>query len=103
MDGLLSLARADAIEASPASVDLHDAVRSRFAAWAARAETTDVTLELDVPAGLRAEATPGSLDQVLDNLLANALAVSPHGRRITVGGYRRDGSWSSTSPTKGRD
>ena len=90
VDGLLSLARADAIEASPVSVDLHDAVRSRFAAWAARAEMTDVTLELDVPAGLRAEATPGSLDQVLDNLLANALAVSPQGSRISVRGLRAE-------------
>ena len=90
VDGLLSLARADAIEASPVSVDLHDAVRSRFAAWAARAEMTDVTLELDVPAGLRAEATPGSLDQVLDNLLANAFAASPQGGRISVRGLRAE-------------
>jgi signal transduction histidine kinase len=90
VDGLLSLARADAIEASPISVDLHDAVRSRFAAWAARAEMTDVTLELDVPAGLRAEATPDSLDQVLDNLLANALAVSPQGGRISARGLRAE-------------
>ena len=90
VDELLSLARADAIEASPVSVDLHDAVRSRLAAWAARAEMTDVTLELDVPSGLRAEATPGSLDQVLDNLLANALAVSPQGGRISVRGLRAE-------------
>lgn len=90
VDGLLSLAGADAIEASPVSVDLHDAVRSRLAAWAARAEMTDVTLELDVPAGLRAEATPDSLDQVLDNLLANALAVSPQGGRISVRGLRAE-------------
>jgi signal transduction histidine kinase len=90
VDGLLSLARADAIEASPVSVDLHDAVRSRFAAWAARAERTEVTLELDVPTGLRAEATPGSLDQVLDNLVANAMAVSPRGSRISVRGLRAE-------------
>ena len=90
VDELLSLARADAIEASPVSVDLHDAVRSRFAAWAARAEMTDVTLELDVPSGLRAEATPGSLDQVLDNLLANAFAASPQGGRISVRGLRAE-------------
>ncbi len=91
VDGLLSLARADAVEASPVSVDMHDAVRSRFAAWAARAEATDVALELDVPAGLCAEATPGSLDQVLDNLLANAIAVSPPGGKISVRGLRADG------------
>jgi signal transduction histidine kinase len=84
VDGLLSLARADAIEASPIGVDLHDAVANRFAAWAARAEAIGVTLERDVPAELHAMATPSSLDQVLDNLLANALAVSPPAGRITV-------------------
>ena len=84
MDGLLSLARADAAEASPASVDLNEVVRGRFAAWAARAEAIDVALQLDVPVGLRAAATPGSLDQVLDNLLANALVASPQGGRVSV-------------------
>jgi signal transduction histidine kinase len=84
VDGLLSLARADATEASPASVDLNEVVRGRFAAWAARAEAIDVALQLDVPVGLRAAATPGSLDQVLDNLLANALVASPQGGRVSV-------------------
>jgi signal transduction histidine kinase len=91
VDGLLSLARADAVEASPVSVDVHNAVKSRFAAWAARAGVTDVALELDVPAGLCAEATPGSLDQVLDNLLANAIVVSPPGGKISVRGLRAEG------------
>jgi signal transduction histidine kinase len=84
VDGLLSLARADAVEASPVGVDLHDVVKGRFAAWAARAEAAGVALHADVPVGLHAVATPGSLDQVLDNLLANALAVSPRGGRVTA-------------------
>jgi signal transduction histidine kinase len=37
-----------------------------------------------VPAELRALATPGALEQVLDNLVSNAIAVSPRGSTIAV-------------------
>jgi signal transduction histidine kinase len=84
VDGLLALARADAAEARPVPVDLHVIVVSRLASWAAHAEAQGVRLEDEVLLGTHGAATPGSLDQVLDNLLSNALAVSPRGGAIRV-------------------
>jgi signal transduction histidine kinase len=84
VDGLLALARADAAEARPVHVDLHAIAVSRLASWAAHAEAHDVHLDERVPLGSQGVATPGSLDQVLDNLLSNALVVSPRGGTIRV-------------------
>jgi signal transduction histidine kinase len=55
-------------------------------AWAALAGEQDVELAASVPDGLFARSTPGHLEQVLDNLLANALDVSPEGTTISVSG-----------------
>ncbi len=84
VDGLLALARADATEARPMRVDLHAVVVSRLAAWTANADAHDVRLDERVAVGSYGLATAGSLDQVLDNLLSNALAVSPRGGAIRV-------------------
>ncbi len=41
-----------------------------------------------VPPELGVEVTPGNLEQVLDNLIANALDVSPSGGQILLEGSR---------------
>ena len=48
-------------------------------------------MDIRVSEALMALATPGSLEQVLDNLVSNALAVSKPGDTITVEGRRADG------------
>jgi signal transduction histidine kinase len=88
VDALLALARADATESRPTVVDLVRVVRQRLAIWKPQAEARAVELVDDVAPGLKAHATPESLDQVLDNLLSNALAATPNGKRVTVGGLR---------------
>jgi signal transduction histidine kinase len=90
VDGLLALARADAAETKPVAVDLGAVVEGRMAAWSAQAESRGIELEQRIRDGLRASVTPGSLDQVLDNLLSNALAVSPTGGTITITGICTD-------------
>jgi signal transduction histidine kinase len=52
--------------------------------WRPAAERRRVELEKRGEPDLQALATPGALDQVLDNLLSNALAVSPLGSTIAV-------------------
>jgi signal transduction histidine kinase len=84
VDGLLALARADRIDATPVPVDLPALVSERLRAWDPEAERSGVRLVSVVASELQALATPSSLDQVLDNLLANALAFSPNGSRVVV-------------------
>jgi len=84
VDGLLTLARADAGTETAARVDASALMRERVEAWLPLADEHGVALvpELDGPLPVR--AAPGRLAQVLDNLLANALEASPAGGRVTV-------------------
>jgi signal transduction histidine kinase len=88
VDGLLALASAERAGSAPQVVDLASVVAERHAAWSDLAEEHGVRLQVDVPGVLPALVTPGRLDQVLDNLLANALDASPPGGHITVTGGR---------------
>ena len=84
VDGLLVLARADEGAATAEMISLTDLVEERVDLWGALADEQGVTVTADTPAGLAVRTTPGRLDQVLDNLIENALAVSPEGGTITV-------------------
>ncbi len=86
VEGLLALARADASKPHPAPVDLRGAVTARADAWSPQLVERDVAFDARVPVGLSALVTPGSLEQVLDNLVSNALAVSRPGDTITIEG-----------------
>jgi signal transduction histidine kinase len=78
--GLLSLARA---EVSPSErVDLAALVAERLEAWSALTSERRVNLHTDV--GGTVLAGRDRLAQVLENLLANALAVSPEGSSIAI-------------------
>lgn len=85
VDGLLALARAEAAVSAREPVRLADLISERFDAWRAIAADRGVDLRADCPdQGLTALATPGHLDQALDNVLSNALEVSPRGAVISV-------------------
>jgi signal transduction histidine kinase len=81
---LLTLARADRAETMPHPVNVGEIVDERLAAWSALADERGVRLETVPRDGAVALATPGRLEQVLDNLLANALDATPRGSAITV-------------------
>ena len=84
VDGLLTLARAEQGISAPTDVDVGSLMSGRRDAWAAFADERDVRIEVQGDPGLRARATPGRLEQVLDNLLNNALEVAPAGTAITM-------------------
>jgi len=84
VEQLLSLARLEDGGVTPAAVDLDEVVAGRVAHWGPLAASAGARITVaGSPAG-EVMALPGALDQILDNLLANALRVSPPGGTITV-------------------
>jgi signal transduction histidine kinase len=94
VDGLLAISRAQQQPATSAAVDISNVVTDRCAAWAALADEQSValTVAIDADAPVEAIVVPGHLEQILDNLLANAVEASPPGRGIEVGVSDGDGS-----------
>jgi two-component system, OmpR family, sensor kinase len=70
-------------------VDLADAAHRAVERWQDRAEHAGATLRVDGEDGV-AQANPTDVDQMLDNLLDNAIAYAPGPIKIQTG--RRDGS-----------
>ncbi len=85
VEQLLVLARADEAPPPPERVDLASEVKDRCDLWGAVAEERGVTIAGGAGQGpVWAMATPGAVEQILDNLLDNALAVSPPGAPIVM-------------------
>jgi signal transduction histidine kinase len=84
VDGLLTLARAERAGSAPADLDVGEIVRGRCEAWSAFAAEHEVQIEQHVPSGTKARATPGRIEQVLDNVLNNALEVAPARSAVLV-------------------
>jgi signal transduction histidine kinase len=85
VNDLLRLASAEDAR-SPQPQDLAQIARDRVEIWSAVADTVHVGIDLrapDVP--LMVMAVPDGPEQILDNLLDNAIAASAPGRRIIVG------------------
>ena len=83
VDSLLALARADESATQATTLDLTALARSRCDAWQPALER-DVTLELAATSGVHARAGGDRVEQVLDNLIANALRAAPDGTTVTV-------------------
>ena len=84
VDGLLTLARADAGREASARVDASALMRERVEMWLPLAEERGVDLVAQLDGPLPVRAAPVRLAQVLDNLLANALEASPAGGTIVL-------------------
>jgi signal transduction histidine kinase len=95
VDGLLAVARAENTTVTPGRVDLGTVLAERTEAWrpVAAERDSDLSLEvIDTPAAL---LRPGHLEQVIDNLVDNALtalgsgghlllSARPRGRRVRL-------------------
>ncbi|TXS50257.1 sensor histidine kinase [Streptomyces sp. uw30] len=86
VNGLLVLARAEAKVTAAEPLSLREIVDERLTVWRPAADERGVTIALGGSTDGRpfVLAGPGHLDQVLDNVLSNALEVSPDGGTITV-------------------
>jgi signal transduction histidine kinase len=90
IDGLLALARADAGGDPTAPVDVAAVARDRVDMWRPLAEEEGVRVRVDVDdRPVEVLAVPGALEQILDNLVDNSLAVAPPRSAIELA-VRRD-------------
>ncbi len=83
VEGLLALARSESsttIDAVDASIVAAAAVER----WGPLADEQQVTLDLDAAAPKVARVVAGGLEQMLDNLLDNALGVAPPGSTVEL-------------------
>jgi signal transduction histidine kinase len=82
---LLHLARSEGSRAARVMIDLSSTVEDRCALWQAVAAESGSTVEVDAgPGPLWVSLPEGAIDQVLDNLLSNAIAISPAGSQVRV-------------------
>jgi len=87
VNGLLVLARAEAKVTAAEPLPLREIVAERLSVWRPAADERGVHIALGgsvVDGRPLVLASPGHLEQVLDNVLSNALEVSPDGATITV-------------------
>jgi signal transduction histidine kinase len=91
VDGLLATARAESVTEQRVVINLLPTVAERVAAWQPVADGSGVKLVTE-PSGDGADGVPGlqvavgagHIEQILDNLLANAIEALPEGGRVTV-------------------
>jgi signal transduction histidine kinase len=86
VDGLLAIARAESVTEQVVSINLVPAVTERVAAWqpVADGHGVKIAVETEGEDHPRAALGVGHLEQILDNLLANAIDALAEGGTVTV-------------------
>jgi signal transduction histidine kinase len=90
VDGLLAVARAEHAVPRPVPVPVDGVLTERMAAWEPVAHERGVRLTVHCRSAVTASIGQGDLEQVLDNLLANALEAVPEGRTVRMTATRQN-------------
>jgi signal transduction histidine kinase len=93
VDGLLAVARAEASQSTPEPIDLAAIAEARVEAWQPVAAERGIALVLQAHPST-ALVTSGHAEQILDNLLDNAVEATPSGGRITLAAHMTAGGVS---------
>ncbi len=83
VEGLLALARSETTT-SVGTVDAVAIARTAALRWSPLADEHDVTLDLEATGDAPVRVVAGGLEQMLDNLIDNALSVAPPGSAVQV-------------------
>ncbi|MFD7280231.1 sensor histidine kinase [Streptomyces sp. NPDC059862] len=84
VEGLLAMARLEEDAATPGPVDVGEVCAERHRAWLPLFEREGVSLVLFAGSVGPVLAVPGAVEQILDNLLSNALRASPADSTVTM-------------------
>jgi signal transduction histidine kinase len=101
VNGLLALARAERRAPRRRPHEVGALVGERAEAWRLAAAEAGVEVAAEVDGAPRATLSEGALEQVLDNLIANALAAAPPGSRVTLAAVAADGRVEVTVTDQG--
>jgi signal transduction histidine kinase len=84
VDGLLAVARAENATPRPVAVQADQVISERVAAWAPVAAERDIQLSAPLLQPVTALAGEGYLEQILDNLIANAVDAGGPGNHVSA-------------------
>ncbi|MGI5229952.1 sensor histidine kinase [Actinoallomurus sp. CA-142502] len=90
VDGLLAVARAENVTETPEHVAMTRMLDERAEAWRPVAAERGVRLSVETRRPVAAHAVPAHLEQVIDNLVDNALTATPPGGHVRLD-VRRSG------------
>jgi signal transduction histidine kinase len=88
VDGLLAVARAENVTEPPEEVTVTRLLAERAEAWQPVAAERDVLLSHESNGQVTAMTVPGHLEQVIDNLIDNALTAAPSGGHVRLAARR---------------
>lgn len=84
VEGLLAIARSEGGSTEVVTVDVSAIARDRVENWRALAEENDVTIAFEGPPNASASTLVGATEQIVDNLVDNAIGHSPAGTAVLV-------------------
>lgn len=84
IEGLLALSRAEGSSAEVESIDIGAVIGERADHWRPLADERAVSISDRAAPGREVLAVPGAIEQIVDNLVDNALEVSPPGATLTL-------------------
>jgi signal transduction histidine kinase len=84
VDALLFMARDSASASPPVALDVAAIVRARAEVWSDVVTERSMHVDVDVPASAWALAVPDGVEQLVDNLVDNAVNASPAGSTIVL-------------------
>ena len=90
VEQLLALARLEGDTATTITVDAAEIARERAELWESLAAERSVTVSVSAGAHCECAVLDGALEQIIDNFIDNALAVSPPGGTVSVVVARSD-------------